>query len=103
MLGVCGSVDGPISSRVPNCLAMILNLQEHVVDQATEIVKCRIMYQSLTVRLVEQLGIRVPGNLDKTDHLIVTQANYWIVDPSLVQTEPVVMRLAIRPNPETVP
>jgi hypothetical protein len=75
---------------------------EDKVLQSLQIGKGIVVEEAFPVRLILQVEVPVPRDLHKSDDLIVTQLHDGIVDPSLIEAQPVVVRLAVGPNSETI-
>ena len=60
------------------------------------------VYQAFTVSLILEFGIAVAPNIDEPDDLVIAQVVDWAVDAPQVKPEPVVVRFAVGPNPESV-
>src|SRR5258705_277471 len=92
--------------------AVSLRRDSDPLRSASELVSCeRTMWLSnesprmndtLSVRLIAQFRVSVLSDLDESHDLVVAQAEDGVVHPALVEAEPVVMRLAVRPNAESV-
>src|SRR5262249_27580817 len=70
---------------------------------AAEVLERGVVDQTFPVGLVLQVRVPVPADLDETNHLVVAEALDGIVDTPLVEPQPVVMRLRVRPHPAAVP
>src|SRR5262245_12326169 len=72
------------------------------IQQTTKIFICSAVDKTFAIRLINEIGISVTRNLNEADHLIIAEANHRVVDASLIEPQPIIMRFAIRPYAETV-
>src|SRR5207237_7552678 len=79
-------------------LSLILVNLENEIDLPAEILKRLIVEQALAVGLIAQARICVARDLYKAHYLVVAESHDRIVDPALIQPQPVVMWLAVWPD-----
>ncbi len=79
-----------------------LDALQNEVHEASQIIQGLVMDKPLSVGLVHQVGIAIPADIDETDDLVVAQLLDGIVDPPLVETEPVVVRFTERPDAKAI-
>src|SRR5262249_16008967 len=77
------------------------DLQNEMYQPAQVIQRSRLE-KSLAIRLINELGIPVFRYLDEGKDLVVAQRHNGIVDATLIETQPVVVRFAVRPHPKPV-
>ena len=70
--------------------------------QPAKVLEGRIVDQAFPVGLIDETRIRIGPDLDEADDLVVAEADDRIVYPSLIEPQPVVMRFAVWPDPESV-
>src|SRR6516162_8021921 len=75
---------------------------EHEVHQPAQVIQCSRLEKPLAVRLINEVGIPVIRDLDEAQDLVVAQPHNGIVDPTLIETEPVVVRFTVWPHPKPV-
>jgi hypothetical protein len=88
--------------RVAAGQTVLLELLEHEVHQAPEVVEGPALDDALAVGLVDELGVRLAADLDEADDLVVAQTDRRIVDPALVEAKPVIVRLAVGPHAKCI-
>ena len=62
-----------------------------------------VVDQPFAVGLIEKLRVPIAADVDETDDLVIAQPLHRIVHPPLVQPQPVIVRLAVRPDANTIP
>src|SRR2546425_1036462 len=83
-------------------LTLGLDHLQHEVDETAQILKTLRMDYALTVRLIPQLWVAILSDFDEPDDLVVAKPDDRVVDAPLIQSEPVIMRLAIWPHPKSI-
>ena len=83
-------------------LALRFQRLEDEVHQPSEVLEGAVVQQAFPVGLVPEVGIRVARYLDESDDLVVAQPDDGIVDAPLIEAQPVVVRLAVGPDPEAI-
>src|SRR5438067_9332094 len=88
--------------RMSNCLAFRFEKLQRKVQEPPQVLERLGVDDSFTIRLVAQLWVAVMRDFDETHDLVVAQAYHGIVYTTLVESQPVIMRLAIGPHAEPV-
>src|SRR5262249_11601884 len=75
---------------------------EDEVHQPAQVIQRSRLEKALAIRLINELGVPVIRDLDEAQDLVVAQPHNGIVDPTLIETQPVVVRFAVWPHPKPV-
>src|SRR5947208_1769763 len=83
-------------------LPLRLEKLQREIKEAPQILERLGMDDTLTIRLVAQVRVAILCDLDKANDLVVAQSNNRIIYATLVESEPIIMRLAVGPYAESI-
>src|SRR2546430_15872593 len=87
---------------MPDRLSLRLQQLQHEVHEPPQIIECARLENPFPAGLVRQLRVTISSDLDESNNLVVAEPRHRGVNAALVEAQPVIMWLTVRPDTKAI-